>query len=299
MKQSRTLPTVAALVFSLCASGRALAEEHRPPPKFPHIFSTAEASPRMLAAIERVTRQCGFSEMERAGPSPAEEKRCEGAESQLVALGPAVVAPVFASLDREDLGPSTRAHLYDSITRVGDRSAVAILISALDRLATPDGEERGWETEYVEIALQQLTFAKVGQGAPWEVQDSRNPKVAAREWKAWLARHPGLDVEKMLTERLDADRAHLKDADPWHAFWYASFFAEHAASREEGISALNELLARKDIDDDQKASIRHKLREAKRELGKDRVKSARAAKAAKSAPKVHPVPKANAQTPNV
>jgi hypothetical protein len=299
MKQSRILPTVAAFAFGLCASGRALAEEHRPPPKFPHLFSAAEATPRMLAAIERVARKCDFSEMERAGPSPAEEKRCESAENQLVALGPAVVAPVFASLDREDLGPSARAHLYDSITRVGDRSAVAILISALDRLATPAGEERGWETEYVEIALQQLTFAKVGQGAPWEVQESREPKVAAREWKAWLARHPGLEVDRMLGARLDADRVHLNDPDAWHAFWYASFFAEHAASREEGISALKALLERKDLEDDQKTSIRAKIREAKRELGKDKVKAERAARAAKSAPNVHPVPKASTLTPNV
>jgi hypothetical protein len=207
---------------------------------------------------------------------------------------------VFASLDREDLGPSARARLYDTITRVGDRNAVAILISALDRLARPDGEERRWETEYVEGALQQLTFARLGQDPPWESQESREAKVAAREWRAWLARHPGLDVDQLLTERLDADRAHLHDADTWHAFWYASFFAEHAASREEGISALKDLLERKDLEDDQKTSIRAKIREAKRELGKDKVKAERAAKAAaKTAPKTHPVPKASAQTPNV
>jgi hypothetical protein len=299
MKQSRILPAVAALALSLSASGRALAEDHRPPPKFPRIFNAVEANPRTLAAIQRVARQCGFSEMERSGPSPAEEQRCERAETGLVALGAAAVGPVFASLDREDLMPSARAHLYDTIARVGDRHAVEILVSALERLAKPDGEERRWETDYVEIALQQLTFAKVGQGPPWEVQDSREPKVAAREWKAWLARHPGLDADQLLTERLDADRAHLHDADVWHAFWYASFFAEHAASREEGISALKDLLVRKDLEDDQKASIRDKMRQATRELKKDKAKAAKAAKSAKSAPKAHPVTKVSAGTPNV
>jgi hypothetical protein len=108
----------------------------------------------------------------------------------------------------------------------------------------------------------------------------------------------------MLTERLVADRAHLRDPDVWHAFWYASFFAEQAASREEGIGALKNLLERKELEDDQKDSIRAKLREAKRELGKDKVKAAKDARAAraaakKAAPKTHPVPKASAGTPNV
>jgi hypothetical protein len=303
MKPSRVLPAVAALALSLSASGQALGGGHRPPPKFPRIFDAADASPRTLAAIERVVRQCSFSEMERAGPSPAEEQRCESAEKQLVAMGKAAVRPVLASLDREDLVPGARAHLYDTVTRIGDPGAVAIFITALDRLAAPEGEERRWETEYVEVALQQLTFARLGQPLPWEGQEAREPAVAARDWKRWLASHSGLDVEQLLTERLDADRPHLNDEDTWHALWYASFFAEHAASREEGIAALKALLERKDLESEEKASIRGKLREAKRELGRDKIKAAKARKtgkaATKTAPAVHPVPKMSAKTPNV
>jgi hypothetical protein len=299
MKQSRILPAIVALALGLSVSGGAQAEVHRPPPRFPRIFSAAEASPRMLAAIDRVARRCGYSEMERAGPSPWEEKNCERAEAALVALGETAVGPIFASLDREDLTPSARAHLYDAIARVGDRRAVDILVSALERLATPDGDERSWETEYVETALRQLTFAKVGEGAPWESRESRDPKVAVREWKAWLAHHQGLSADQLLTERLDADRRHLRDPDAWHAFWYASFFAEHAASREEGIAALKELLSRKDLEDDGKSEFRAKLREALRELKKDKAKAERAAKSTKSPPKARPVSKPASATPNV
>lgn len=299
MKQSRTLPAIVVLALGLSASGAALAQDHRPPPKFPRIFSAAEASPRMLAAIDRVAKRCGYSEMERAGPSPWEEKNCERAEAALVALGDKAVGPVFASLDREDLMPSARAHLYDAITRVGDRGAVDILVSALERLATPDGEERSWETEYVETALRQLTFAKVGEGAPWESRESREPKVAVREWKAWLARHQGLDPDQLLTERLNADRQHLHDPDAWHAFWYASFFAEHAASREEGVLALKEILSRKDLEEHDKLEIRARLRDAERELKKDKAKAQRAARSTKSTPKAHPVSKPASSTPNV
>jgi hypothetical protein len=298
MKRSRTLPAVAALALRLSASGRALAEDHRPPPTFPHIFSTAKGSPRVLAAIQRVARSCNFSEMERSGPSPAEEQRCERAETALVALGTATVAPVFASLDREDLGPSARAHLYDTVVKVGDRGAVDILVRAIEHLATPDGQERRWESEYAEVALRQLTFAKIGQEAPWESPDQREPQVAAREWRAWLGSHAELDAEKLLTERLDADRAHLHDTDWWHAFSYASFFAERMASREEGIAAMNELLARTDIDDEQKTAARDGLRHAKRALKKDKAKAAKTARTAKTPPKPRASP-ASIGTPNV
>ncbi len=273
MTRHRVLSAIVLTAASVLSGSVARAAEHAPP--FPRLFAPAKGSPSVEWAIRRVDRACGFSEMERAGPTPAEERRCSSAESELVAHGPKALGAVLASLDRDDLGPGARPRLYDAVAKLEDRSAVAILVSALERLAAPGAEERTWEVEYIELALQQLTFAKVGQVLPWEPGDSREPALAAREWKAWLSRQPNLDAERLLTERLDADRPHLGDADFWRAFWYASFFSEHPVSREEGVAALQRLLARAAAADEEKSAVKEKLHEAERELRRQRARAPR------------------------
>jgi hypothetical protein len=292
MIRNRASSAVLAMVFGMSAASAAHAAEHRPPPKFPHLFPAEVVPGAVRAAVDRLSRACGYSEMERAGPSEAERRRCEGAESKLLALGSAKLAPVIASLDREDLSGEARAHMYAAVGRLRDLGAVPILVSALEHLATPDGEERRWEAEWLEATLQQLTFAKIGLNPPWVDGGPRPAELAAHEWKAWLSHHATLDAEQLLTERLDADRPHLADPDFWHAYWYASFFAEQAASREEGITALNELAARPGLDPDLKRSANDKLREAKRALRKDKVLKA------KSKPKA-PVPPSTVLQANV
>jgi hypothetical protein len=282
---------LASLLLGAFAPGVAHAAPPAPSDEFPHVFDAAPAKGRILAAIRSLERNCSYSEMERSGPSPAEEQRCERAETQLVALGPSSLGPVLATLDQGNVLGGARIHLYDAVGRFGDFAAVEPLVRALEKFSTSGAAVREWEMEYVELALQHLTFAKIGEVLPWEGGDGREPAMAAREWRAWLAKHPSLDSEALLAERVEQDRAHLHDAGFWHAFYYASFFAEHAASRNEGIAALGDLLARKDLEDDQQQSAHEKLREARRAARKDT--------AAKPRTKVPATQRPDGATPNV
>lgn len=259
--------SLSALALSVTLLGTAHAEPGGS--EFPRFFEVVKATGAARSRIRAIAVKCSVSDDERTGPSDAEQRRCASAQAALIALGPSAVPAILSAIDEPRLGDEAREALYASVGRIGGFTAIEPLLRAIDRLGESASEDRQWELRSIESALRLVTFASIGETSPGVAATNRTPDKAARQWRTWLAKHPKLDADALLAERIEQDRPHLHDADFWDAFAYAEFFSDHALSRQEGIAALHELKARPGLDEEQDQSLRDALRSAERAAKKD------------------------------
>ena len=255
-----------SLGSSLClpAAARADDKKVRLYAELAHGEKPVAANPNLDRALSQVLKSCWYSEYSRGGPPRRDVVKCNQAEKRLIAFGVAAANAGLAALDREETGAALRERLYDVAARNGDLSTVKALGTALERLGkapradikTADRQGEGLE---IESTLARLTFANIGERAPWEGEITWNAIPAAAPWQAWIAGHENSPPSAWLADRITEARAHAADSDLRTAFIAARFLAMHGATQKEGIAALKAVLHRKGATEEQRAAIQEAL----------------------------------------
>ncbi len=183
----------------------------------------------------RFEKACTYSEFSRIGPRPGEVARCNAAEEKAVALGADAARAALARLDDEQTDATARWRLYDTVARVGDLAFVEPLVRGLEREDEHGlGGERHYERAAIARVLKTLTYA----------DPKGTPAIA---WRAWADRHRGTTRAQLFAERVERARGDLTQKDTYEAATAAHFLAMLPATRSEGVAALMEILARKDL----------------------------------------------------
>ncbi|MSP60434.1 MAG: hypothetical protein EXR72_08840 [Myxococcales bacterium] len=276
-RRNRTILMAAGLALAASGGGRAAASREGAS-TFPKLFDdpaiTAPEDAKARQAVEKLARECTYSMYSRIGPSPEVVERCDRAEKNAISRGPDAARAALVLLDRASTGMTVRWRLYDVVARAGDIALLAPLVAGLERAARPDAGPRSDDRHLIGTVLQRISYASVGERAPWVQGDG---EVAPAEWRSWLDRNQGKARSQLLAERIGAARSQVAVPDLAAAFTGARFLAELPATQEEGRAALQGLLARPDLEPRQSNSIQHAL---------DALPKADQAVAAKGTPRV-------------
>ncbi len=204
---------------------------------------------RVKEAISRVEKDCTYSMFSRIGPRPGEVARCNKAEENAVSLGTPAARQALARIDNKDTEHSARWRLYDVVARVGDLSLLETLVGGLEVQAKHGMTgERQYETQVIAQTLRTLTYADP-KGTP------------AIQWREWLNAHKGQSRADLLAERTSEARKIAEGSDIDQAALSANFLATQPTTRHEGVSALEKLLTRGEITQQQKNRIQSFLRQ--------------------------------------
>jgi hypothetical protein len=239
------------LVTLLGATASVARAEQTPPPTpaaaklYDDYVARTEGSGAARTALAEMVRRCEFSEMSRSGPLPGQVAGCERSEHQAIGVGADVVPDALRMLNADDLGYGVRSRVYDLLARVGDLRALHPLVEALAKIAAGENEG-GADQDFIAQTLARLSYAKVGERAPWS-QDDEDPKGVAAEWRSWLKEHSGMSRAELLRERVTDARAHVADGDAGAAFVAARSLLQQPATRGEGLVALRSLLHRPNL----------------------------------------------------
>ncbi len=205
------------------------------------------------AAARKVAESCAYSPFARIGPSAEQRRRCKAASDGAVAVGPDASRALLETLDDPGTPRTAAFAMYDLVGRIGDAAVAEPLVRALERIASGRFAARRFEVGAVAAALATLTYASVGERAPWAATRFDDGE-SARAWRAWLAAHRGADRAAWREERIADARTHAADPSLERAYLAAAFLAGRAETRGEGVDALRKLLRRR-LDDQQRSTI--------------------------------------------
>ena len=236
----------AAIALAPCA---ARADVSTDDPAHLHLYHDAHlgpVSPEARRAVAKVVSSCVYSPMSRIGPSPRDRARCDQATAEATKLGSDGARASLAALERRDVPPTARMHLYEVVGQSGDTALAEPLAKALDRVSPQVFMfDESWA---IENGLRRLTFADVGEHAPWHVPaGEQTPRAHADGWRRFVEQHRGKSHEELRAERMASARAEKADADAERAYLAADFLVGQPDGVEEGRQALAALLTRDDL----------------------------------------------------
>jgi hypothetical protein len=175
-----------------------------------------------------------------------------------------VAAAALKALDDSEYPFEMSFRMYGIVGRAGDLTMVEPLVAAIEKMESV--RSRRIELPTLESALSDLTYAPIGQRAPWQDWEEPSRKRVATEaaaWRSFMTAHPTLDRAALLAERLTDARAHLDDADVNRAYFAALFLTKSPDTQEEGRKALQALVERKRLPPGAREEIREVLRRLK------------------------------------
>ena len=245
---------IALVAACLTSGGAARADEKL-------YASLGAADAEAMKALKKIEDLCVAFEMDRGGPTRAERRRCDDVYKKAVALGPRAAVAALKSLDRSEHPEELAFRCYGIAGKTGDLSLIEPLVAGIEKMQS--AKTRRWELFNLQAALADLTFARIGQRAPWqEYQEVTRGVVtaAAGAWRSWLAAHPSPTRESLLAEGIADARNHVGDPDLTRAWFAATFLAERAEFRSEGRKALEALLGRKHLPMGSREELREALR---------------------------------------
>jgi hypothetical protein len=226
-----------------------------------HLYHDARLGPvsqEARKAVAQIALACSYSPLSRIGPSPRERQLCDKATTQASALGADAARASLQALERADTPTGARYRLYDVVAQSGDPALAEPLATAIDRVKTQAFLFD--ESFAIEHTLQKITYASVGDRAPWvPLQPDGAQRDRAEAWRRFVAQHRGQSREQLRAERLADARAHKSDGDAARAYFAASFLAAQPDARDEGRAALTALLGRGDLPRGAQSSVRSVL----------------------------------------
>jgi hypothetical protein len=258
-------PLRSALAFAcatLAAAPAVFADASAEDAKHLHLYQDVKlgpVSPEARRAVQDVVKSCAYSMMARVGPSPRDRARCDNAAAQAAKVDGAARASLLA-LELADTPGTARFRLYDVVAKSGDLALAEPLARALARVDQAHAQTMMLDDSFpIGHTLAALTYASIGERAPWQRYERPNLRQRSDEWTAFLAARRGWSRDQLKAERVSDARAHRADADQTRAYFAASFLAGQPDTRAEGKEALERLLARDDLPANAKSSVRSVL----------------------------------------
>jgi hypothetical protein len=211
-----------------------------------------DLDPKARAAVGKVVEECAYSMFSRIGPMPGQVAKCNAAEERAISLGVPAARAAVARLD-ESISDGARGRLYDIVARAGDVTFIEPLVVALERSSDkPMPFMRSMDRHSLNAALSRITFAGVGERAPW-VSDAKPADGPA--WRAWLNAHRNQSRDQLLADRVARSRANAAAPGVEPAFLASQFLSQQPATRGEGLAALQALLGRPSLGREERTTI--------------------------------------------
>lgn len=233
----------------------------------------AEAA-KVQRAVQRIGDLCDAPEGLREGPSAYEAAQCERAVKEAVQMGSKIASAALSQLDDHRVPHYARAKLLDALARTGEIDTAGALVQALERVADRRANKMSAtstidEGQITEI-LERITQYAPVESIPWEPTSeisSDDTAKTVKAWRAWYDSNKTKTRAQLEKDAIEQSRGRVNDSSLKVAFVAARRLAEIKQSRAEGIKALQDLLKRASLTDEQKGDISSEI-----DLAKERQK---------------------------